>query len=134
MHAAIELHDSNLASLTCQDGTAVLVFAPAYIHRWEGRPGIDTGTGWTQEVTFTFADAKVSAPSELPCGLAGGSLTINEVLHDNLVPVEGRFAAPCELRLVFSSGAEPLVIQGKHLIILPQGEATYLEKTPFLEP
>ena len=123
-----------LASLTCQDGSARLVFAPAYVHRWEDGSGTETGTGWTQQITFTFADAEVSASTELPCGLTDGSLTIGEVLHDNLVPAGGRFAAPYELRLVFSPGAEPLEVRGSHLTILPQGQATFLEKTPFPKP
>ena len=65
MNEAIELHDSDLAAVKVAGDAVILCFHPAYIHRSAGKPGIDAGTGWTQDATITISGApKVEATSD----------------------------------------------------------------------
>jgi hypothetical protein len=55
----IEIHDSALDQIADEDGVAVLHFPQVYIHSSEGRPAIDTGTGWTQEAVIRIENAHI---------------------------------------------------------------------------
>ncbi|MBF0502110.1 MAG: hypothetical protein HQM09_18365 [Candidatus Riflebacteria bacterium] len=60
MNTIIELHDSTVAGISELDGTVVVYFQPALLHKSEGRPGYDSGTCWGQDARLVFADASVS--------------------------------------------------------------------------
>lgn len=53
----IELHDSEIAIITYDHGTAKIIFARAYIHRSEGEPGRAPGTGWGQRAELVIGNA-----------------------------------------------------------------------------
>jgi hypothetical protein len=46
MNTNIELHDSVVANIATLEGAAIVSFQPAYLHKSEGRPGFDAGSGW----------------------------------------------------------------------------------------
>ncbi len=129
MNGAIELHDSTLAAVIQEGILVTLSFSPAYVHRSSGRPGIDAGSGWTQTVTFTFADAVVPTLVAMPCWVVDGGLRINGVRHENLVPTEGVFDDHCELWLA-TENAETLTIRGSRLTVSLHGEGHYVEEVP----
>ena len=134
MNTAIELHDSDLTAITYDGASTVLLFSPAYVHRSEGRPGTDAGTGWTQEATLTFSDAAFSSPAALPVTVRRGWLVVGSVIHKNLIPADGVFKARCELRLALCRSTDPriIVIPGTSLTIALLGAPSYVEEfSPF---
>jgi len=124
----IELHDSTLASVSFSDGLAVVLLAPAYIHRSHGLPGSDAGSGWLQSATLTFAGASpVSSPAGLPVWISDGFLRIDDALHDNLIPTHGSFEGAVEFSIVLTT-AEVLTIRGRRISIQLLGDSSYLEE------
>jgi hypothetical protein len=88
MNSALEIHDSNLAGIELAGRDAVRHVHAAYIHRSEGRPGIDAGSGWAQDIDLTIFEAVVeSLPSGFPRALAGGTLSVGQAAWDNLIPL-----------------------------------------------
>ncbi|MDR3404692.1 MAG: hypothetical protein P4L99_19470 [Chthoniobacter sp.] len=123
---AIELHDSELAAISCVNGATMFSLSPAYVHRSSGRAGRDTGLGWWQEGTLTIAGASISAAIQLPATISDGSLRIAGELHDNCIPAAGTFDGPIELQLLFDT-SEKLMIRGERLTVELRGEPSGLE-------
>ena len=65
MNQSIELHDSVLGEIGFAEGDAKLSFVHAYIHRSEGRPGIDPGTGWSQKAELIIEEAIATKSAEV---------------------------------------------------------------------
>src|SRR5688500_14560382 len=102
MNTVIELHDTKVAEIVARQGTVTVHFLPAYLHKSEGRPGFDAGTGWVQDARLVFEDAFVSGRfPNLPCDVMEGELLVGAEHHDNSIPVPLEVAAPSELRLTF---------------------------------
>jgi hypothetical protein len=88
MNSEVEIHDSTLASITPDGRDLVLCLAPAYVHRSAGRPGIDQGSGWLQDIDLVISEAVVeSSPSGFPVNLSDGSFSDGEVRWDNSIPL-----------------------------------------------
>jgi hypothetical protein len=127
VNECIELHDSELATISISGGEVVVSFSSAYIHRSTGRPGIDSGTGWLQPATLTLTDALlVSMPVELPATISDGFLRIGSDHHDNGIPASGTFEGAIELSIVLAT-AEVLAIRGQRISIQLHGTATFVE-------
>lgn len=130
MNACIELHDSRMHGVVAPGGSVVVQFRPAYVHRSEGRPGIDPGTGWVQDFDLVVSEAVlVSTFTELPRDLWDGSLSVGDEVFENEIPL------PLDLRgaVRFSaegSNGERLAIQGARATAEPVGEARYVEEFP----
>jgi hypothetical protein len=60
VNAAIELHDSQVVAVESATGT-IIVWLAAYVHRSDGRPGFDPGSGWSQRVALEFGGTEVPA-------------------------------------------------------------------------
>jgi hypothetical protein len=123
---AIELHDSDLVSISVRGGNVVISLSPAYLHRSIGIPGVDSGSGWLQDATLTLSDVSISAEVALPATIAGGSLRTGGGIHHNCIPASGTFEGPIELRLVLAT-SECLIVRGDRLEIALQGTPSYLE-------
>ena len=103
-------------------------FLPAYLHKSEGRPGIDSGTGWIQEARLIFADASVSGVSpQLPCDVKDGELLLGEERHDNEIPVPLNVTASAQLRLVLDS-IHTVTVKGHGVRLELLGEPRYVEE------
>ncbi len=100
MNTTIEIHDSNVAEIVIREGTIVVNFRPAYLHKSEGRPGFDSGSG--RPVDFKDATSSGKIPI-LPLDVMDGSLVVGGELHDNLIPVPLMVSVPTELRLTSDS-------------------------------
>jgi hypothetical protein len=122
----IELHDSELAAVSQIGTSAVLSFAPAYVHESSGKPGVDAGFGWYQPATFTITRASIGSPVQMPVTIAEGSLRIGDTLHQNIVPAAGTFEGSIELSLVLST-EETLTVRGDTLHIELTGEPSVAE-------
>jgi len=127
MNKAIELHDSTLFSVTQKSGTATLHFDKTYIHQSEGRPGVDSGTGWLQSIDLEIADAVIeSMPKNLPVDLNDGYLIVNGTKTENSVDLPIDTRGDIELQLVTAAGEE-LKITGKHIASIEKSELEYIE-------
>jgi len=124
----IELHDSTVAEIAKRDGTVVVHFVPAYLHKSEGRPGFDSGTGWVQDARLIFADASVSGGfPDLPCDVMDGELVVGRERHDNKIPVPLEVTEPTELRLIFDS-KQTVTVTGRGVRLELFGEPRYVEE------
>lgn len=128
MNAAVELHDSQVLAVESVGG-AVVVRLAAYVHRSDGRPGFDPGSGWSQAVELVFARGEVEErPAGLPCTLDDGVVS-GAVTFDGLVPLP----ASVESSVTFEARGlygERLVVRGARLEVVSVGEASFVESFP----
>src|ERR1700690_810720 len=100
MNRAIEIHDSVLDSLCMEESQAVLCFSHVYIHQTEGKPGVDAGTGWSQQAIIRIYNAVIgSSFTEWPRDLQDGYLKLNGEVSDNMIPIPLDHEGHIELRL-----------------------------------
>jgi hypothetical protein len=127
VNEGIELHDSELASVSVSGSEAVVSFSSAYIHRTTGTPGVDSGSGWLQPATLTLTDAfPFSSPVVLPATICEGFLRIGSDLHSNVIPASGDFDGAIELSIVLAT-AEVLIIRGQRIAIQLHGTPSFVE-------
>ena len=129
MNEMIDLRDSKLVAVSWADGVAVVMLGPAFIHRSEGRPGVDAGTVWRQSAMFTLTNALVSAHALLPESVRSGSLRIGAELRENIIPAAGVFSAAVELRLDLND-KDHLNVTGDQIMITLTGEPELVENFP----
>jgi hypothetical protein len=127
MNEAIELHDATLAKAERVGGDVVLSLAPAYVHRSEGQPGIDPGTGWLQPFEVTLLDAVTDgALPEEAAWVSGGSVRLGGETYENEIPIPVPEALGVEMALVLATGAQVRISAGS-IRVRALGEATYVE-------
>jgi hypothetical protein len=128
MNTAIELHDSTVADIVQTEEGIVVRFLPAYLHKSQGRPGVDSGTGWVQEVHLLLVDGMVTGQHpDLPCRVHDGDLVVGPNRHINGIPVPLPDAIATELRLVFALG-DTVTIKGRGGRLELLGDARYVEE------
>jgi hypothetical protein len=126
---AIEIHDSVLDTMSLYNGDALLHFSHLYIHESEGVPGIDAGTGWSQEGDLTISNAVVEGSfSEWPADLHKGQIAVDGTVYKNEIPISLNVQGKIELRLQSWSDVISIIGTGAKLELI--GEATYLEEVP----
>jgi len=130
MNTIVELHDSTVTEIAKREGTAIVHFLPACLHRSEGRPGFDSGTYWVQNARLIFADAAVNGGiPDLPCDVMGGELVIGGEQYDNEIPVPLEVTEPAELRLILDS-VHTVTITGRGVRLELYGEPKYVQDFP----
>jgi hypothetical protein len=106
-HAAIELHDSEVATIQLDGATLTICFTPACLHRSAGMPGVDSGTCWTQDAVMVLRGAQLWGDQpELPCTLSGGFAVLGEECYENLIPMEMAQSDAVKVHLTFDDGSE----------------------------
>ena len=127
VNTAIEIHDSRVAEISERAGTVIVHFLPAYLHKSEGRPAIDSGTGWIQEARLVFFEASVSGEfPDWPCDIMDGGITVDGERHDNLIPLPLEAKGLIELRLICDS-IHTVAIKGRGARLELVGEPRYVE-------
>lgn len=130
MNSQVEIHDTTLACIISVGRDLILRLAPAYIHRSPGRPGIDSGSGWLQDIDLVLTNAVVeSLPSEFPVDMSEGSFSIGQDRSDNMIPLPLSFRGPVSLAAVTNRG-ELLAIRGTGASAVTRGELRYVEEFP----
>ena len=130
MNSAIEIHDSSLTSITKRSDLLELRF-DAYIHISEGAPGVDAGTGWTQDVMLVFDSGTLEGSiTEWPAVLYDGTLEIDGEASENIIPIPLDRKGNIQLTLKPSSMDEPIIVRGNHVHLEPRGAPIYVEKFP----
>src|SRR5712672_3566356 len=130
LNSAIELHDSILASVESVGGRTKILLQSAYIHKSEGVPGVDPGTGWVQDVILSVESGSVEGQAvELPYDVSDGELLLNERKLENVVPLPLDHSGKIELMLHLTSN-ERLVIRGDRITSELAGTPRYVEDFP----
>jgi microsomal dipeptidase-like Zn-dependent dipeptidase len=65
MNCSLELHDSRVSSVQSTGGVVTINFEAAYLHRSDGVPGSDEGTGWVQPGYLEFASASLNGAPDI---------------------------------------------------------------------
>ncbi len=106
---------------------ATIRFAPAYLHKSDGRPGIDPGTGWTQDAVLILDGGTVLGTVPfLPCDVSDGAIVVGGRGHPNTIPLPLETSAAVEVKLLFTSGDE-VVIRGHGAQLELLGQPNYVE-------
>jgi hypothetical protein len=130
MNSTIEIHDSRVAEICKCDGTVIVHFLPAYLHKSEGRPVFDAGTGWVQEARLIFTEASVEGDyPDWPCDIADGEIIVDGERHNNLIPVPFETGKFTELRLICDS-VHTVIIKGRAAKLELVGEPRFVEEVP----
>jgi hypothetical protein len=109
---AIELHDSFLAVLEATGDRVRVVFEPGYVHETQGVPGLDPGTGLLQTIELFVESGSIEgALTALPFDVSDGTLTIDDQIYLNLLPLPMNRRGNIELKLLLKS-SECVVIRG----------------------
>ena len=131
---AVELHDSEVATIFYFYGAAVLVFSHAYIHQSEGSPGRDAGSGWWQRAELVIQNAtEVELPEVWSCEVSDGSLYLDGVEYSNLFPssLPSHESAKIRLQVRDANGNYSVVeIAGGKAQFTLLGEPQYAEEFP----
>jgi len=126
MSSALELYDSRVSQITFVNGSAVIHFSHAYIHKSKRMPGRKPGTGWSQEAELIMEDAALADPlPPLPNTIAEGFLEVGGVKHE-LIPIPFKRKVAARLHLTFADGAK-IEITGQKPFLELLGKAIYLE-------
>jgi hypothetical protein len=126
-NAAVEIHDSTLDRVESHGDSLVAVFN-AYVHRSFGRPGIDDGTGWSQELRLRVRNGKITGDIGLvPRVLLGGYLELSGEKFANWLPVPLDHDGPTRIELQSRSEWQ-VVILGEGLEARLTGAGEYIEE------
>ena len=130
MNSVIEIHDSELESIELAEGAVELRFSPVYIHKSEGRPGIDAGTGWAQRARLVISNANIKRSfAKFPGELLAGYLKLEETVLNNEIPIPLNFRGKVELNLE-SWNDETVLISGDGAVLVLVGDPEYVEDFP----
>jgi hypothetical protein len=134
---AVELHDSEVATIFYFYGAAVVVFSHAYIHESEGSPGRDAGSGWWQRAELVIEEAsEIELPEAWSCEICNGSLFLDEVEHSNVFPVSLPTHASSRLKIQVRDANDDykvVEIVGQKARLTLLGERQYVEKFPGMD-
>jgi hypothetical protein len=131
MFTYFEFHDSVLAALKGEGGRCILELRPAYVHQSDGRPGIDAGEGFWQDIEIVISGAAIKKPAlSLPCPINDGHLTVGEIRMSNLAPTTLREAKKVSLKIWMMVGGAEIEIEGTSIEVRTMGEAEFAESFP----
>src|SRR5512139_2612388 len=103
-NAALEFHDSKVVRVQ-RHGQSLTVVLAGYIHRSRGRPGVDPGTGWSQDAVLRFGGATIQGGfTSLPVRVWDGTVGTPEGLFKNVIPAPSSFDGPIHLELQSEAG------------------------------
>lgn len=123
---AIEFHDSTFDGVEREGADLSLRFSAAYIHQSEGKPGVDAGSGWVQELRLHISDVSLSGEIlDLPVDLWNGSISLDDQRFDNCLPIPFDYQGRVEVNL--EQGGKLTVI-GTRLKVELLGQPKYVEE------
>jgi len=129
LKSGFELHDSRISGIDISGGVATIHFSHAYIHKSAGTPGIDPGTGWSQEAQLVLSDVEnLESMPQIPNTISDGYLEVGGIKHQ-LIPLPFKRKVGAILHLTLVDGME-VEIAGKRPFIELLGPPRYLEDFP----
>lgn len=130
MNCGLEFHDSRVASVHSSDGVVTITFEAAYLHRSNGEPGIDKGTGWLQAGSLAFGSAGLPGIPDIGEGrIVDGSLRVDAADELHLIPVPFDVVGSIAATFTFNNGYV-LHLQGKSSRLTLSGDASFVEDFP----
>jgi hypothetical protein len=131
MNKEIELHDSELSKIL-PESNCVKLFIKGIMHYSDGKPGVDSGTCWLQNMEFNFTDiSSLKIPNELPDIISEGRLFIDGNVFENMFELPINLEGKIEFDILTMKN-EPLNIKAGKLSCTTIGEAKYLQDFPGL--
>lgn len=126
-NTTVEIHDSVVELIECK-GDGLVVVLDAYVHRSQGRPGIDDGTGWSQELRLNVRNGKVEGDVErIPMELLDGHLVLSSKSFENFIPVPLDHSGP--VRIEFRGWNDwQVAIVGEGIAARLVGSGVYIEE------
>ena len=132
MDQEIEFHDSQLGDTQLREGALTIRLAPAYVHRFEERPGTDRRhTGWWQDAELHFANvvarAGIDAAGELNVDsrwIVDASIQTPDHRWQNVIPVPIDVAGPLQFAAQTNEN-DDLLLEADHMSIRLTGEAEF---------
>jgi hypothetical protein len=106
LKSALEFHDSDVVDLRQSEASLTLVFEPAYVHRSEGRPGVDAGSGFLQPAEIEFTGAQFTE-KDGPCrgAISEGMISVSGKRFDSVLPLPYDAKGKVSAEFTFESGA-----------------------------
>jgi hypothetical protein len=125
-NAALEFHDSKVRGAQKAEADLLLTFSAAYIHRSNGRPGVDAGAGYAAELLIVFREAEWAGDLAACQGkLSEGELVVGgERL--SMVPLPYAASGGVSAELQFANGSA-LSIRASSVECLPTGDERFVE-------
>ncbi|MBT8357146.1 MAG: hypothetical protein KJO61_05180 [Deltaproteobacteria bacterium] len=128
MNRCIEIHDSTLFEVIEDDEKIILRFNRAYIHQSEGKPGIDSGTGWGQEIALELTKAKIIVHlKSIPVNLTNGYIKIGQIISQNCIDLPIKESGNIELWFQTVQNEE-IKIRAQTIISRELNKAEYIEE------
>lgn len=128
MNRSFEIHDSTLSAVIDAETTVIVRFNKAYIHQSEGRPGVDDGTGWAQEIELKLTDSEIiKLPTSIPEELIDGHILVNDKIYRNGANLPLEEAGDIELYLQ-TGMKEELRVRAKSISSRACSEMKYIEE------
>jgi hypothetical protein len=130
MNCSLEFHDSRVASVQSSGDQVTIIFDAAYLHRSDGEPGSDKGTGWVQAGSLEFSSASLSDSPDIGEGwIVDGSLRVDGGDELHLIPVPFNVVGNVAATLSFNNGYV-LQLQGTSSRLTLIGDARFVEDFP----
>jgi hypothetical protein len=118
MNEAIELHDSVLEAVDQRNDTVVVTLMPAVFHKSEGKPGVDAGSTFIQDLMIEFYEAEYHGTvGELPADILHGDFEAGETLSPNMIRLPWDTRGAVQLTLYLHPDYRRLSITGKHMAV-----------------
>ncbi len=120
MTEALELHDSDVASVDVTEGEVRIEFSEAYIWAEE--------KGWGQKALLILETGQVlEEPAEFPVTISEGMLSCIKERFENIVPLPFSEQGTFSIEFIFSSG-ERLKVTGQNPRVELIGERHFIEE------
>lgn len=126
MNVALEFHDSEVSTIQPKDGDLSILFSAAYVHRSEGAPGVDAGSGYTQALEIVLQRASWSGDLSACLGRLSGGCLCSGGQRLPLVPLPFQSDSPVSIELVFQNG-ESLASTAESVVVRFKGEPRFVE-------
>lgn len=129
-NAAMEFHDSTVASASIDVASVAILISPAYIYRSSGSHDVERGTIWLQDAVIVLHDCHLPIDfPRCPLVLHDGRVVAGEHIYDGTVPLPLAYIGPSRVDLTFEDGTS-VCLSAAEIRIDALGEATYLEECP----
>jgi hypothetical protein len=127
MNSVIEFHDSKVSGITYEGDNIIVRFISAYIHKSEGTPAYDSGTGWVQPAELIIGAGSLEGTRpDFPCRIADGKLECEGTVLDNILPLPFECKSRIKLELIFTTDSMVTLV-GENAVLHLQGEAKFIE-------
>ena len=127
MNVALEFHDSEVSTVQPNGEDLSISFSAAYVHRSEGAPGVDAGSGYVQALEMLLHRATWSGELRACLGRLSGGYLCSGGQRLPLVPLPYESAGgPIRVEFVFQNG-ESLTATAERIVVRFTGEPRFVE-------